>query len=209
MSVNLAIRKPSAEFSKFYDQLTDMTTEQLESLLGKLIQRTAEAVLQMAAVWMELERRGRDMSALKAGIGQFLPAVAEGRLLPEAVVRFAGNSRTLSALMTMSHEAQRRTMALGYIEVVRTSTSPPEKVPLRRVTREDITRAVDPIRGDIIEPAKQRAPAVRSKPSNALSREITARFTEAEYAEFQAEAARCRKSSSDLLRQLAMRAIGR
>lgn len=76
-------------------ELARMTNEELRAHIGRAISMTAESIAYLAAVWVELERRGEDMSGLRISLAPFLRDVAQGRLAPEAVLSFAGQKMVL------------------------------------------------------------------------------------------------------------------
>lgn len=77
---------------------------ELTSALGL----TSRHLLYLAAVWSELESRGEDLSDLRSGIGVYLPLIATGQVLPDIVVRFAGQSALLRAVAALPLPEQRR-----------------------------------------------------------------------------------------------------
>lgn len=74
-----------------------MTTEQIQRRLVDATMRTATGLAEMAACVVELESRGVDLSHLKLAILPYLRLIASGQLLPDIVVRYAGQQRLLSA----------------------------------------------------------------------------------------------------------------
>jgi hypothetical protein len=54
-----------------------------------------EKLIQVASVVYELERRGKDLSSLKIGLIPYLRKIAKGELLPELVVKYSGEPRSL------------------------------------------------------------------------------------------------------------------
>lgn len=99
------------------DILHDAPTEALKQELGRVLEVTADALLYMSKIWVELERRGEDLSQLRSGIRVFMPLIAEGRLCAQAVVQFSGNLALLRALALMPIGEQRRISQGKKIEV--------------------------------------------------------------------------------------------
>ena len=97
--------------------LTTIPTDALRSLIARKIGDFAKHLLRLAAIWVELERRGEDMTALRGGIGVYLPAIAAGTVLPETVVRFAGHTTLLRAVSSMTPEQQRKVLDDGKVLV--------------------------------------------------------------------------------------------
>ena len=142
--------------------LATMATDDLWSALRDQMEITAVHVQRMAEIWIELERRGEDMSAMRSGIGQYLAAVARGKLLPGVVVRLAGNQIALRGVSTLTLENQRLLLDHGSVRVRRDTDSTVE-VPIHRLTAADIHRAVDSVGGEIIPPDQQTLPRVRKR----------------------------------------------
>ncbi len=100
------------------EPLATMGTAELRAELTAAIGLTSKHLFHLAAVWAELERRGEDLSALRTGIGAYLPSIAAGTVLPETVVGFAGQPTLLRAVATLPPEEQRRLSAGGTVPVV-------------------------------------------------------------------------------------------
>jgi hypothetical protein len=83
-------------------------TDELKAELARLLGFTAENLLRLAVVVAELESRGEDLSDLKIGLLPLLRSIAAGTLLPEVVVRFAGQPRALKAVGALPLDEQRR-----------------------------------------------------------------------------------------------------
>jgi hypothetical protein len=93
--------------------LSVYTTEELRAELANALKLSAPYLLRLAAIWLELERRGEDMSALRVGLGAYLPLIGSGRMLPELVVKYAGESAVLGRCAKMTVEEQHRVLATG------------------------------------------------------------------------------------------------
>jgi hypothetical protein len=100
------------------EHLQAMSTEELRGELARSLQLNASQLLHLAAVWRELERRGEDLSDLRSGMGAYLPMIAAGRLDANAVVKFAGQTTILRALIDLPIERQRAIIADTPIDVV-------------------------------------------------------------------------------------------
>lgn len=97
--------------------LAALSDSQLESELAKGLNLSADSLLYTAAVWAELERRGKDLSAVRGGVGRTIMLIAAGRLAAEAVVAFIGRPGVLQALDGLPLDRQRELAAGGTIEV--------------------------------------------------------------------------------------------
>lgn len=99
-------------------QIAAATTAQLKQALTQGLTISAKQLAYLALVWHELECRGEDLSALKSGLAIYLPLIAEDRLDPEVVVRFAGQKTLLAALMSLPIDRQRALLVDDTVPVV-------------------------------------------------------------------------------------------
>jgi hypothetical protein len=81
---------------------------ELKAELAALVGLGARALLLAAQRWASLERKGVDLSDLRGGLFPYLPLIGCGAVLPELVVRFAGNLSLLHTLSAYPVEVQRR-----------------------------------------------------------------------------------------------------
>lgn len=78
--------------------IREKTTEQLKKELAQGLTIIASNVMHLGKVWRELEERGENLDDLRDTIPFWLPLIASGRLLAEAVVMFANRPAVLKAL---------------------------------------------------------------------------------------------------------------
>lgn len=90
------------------DNLKTMTTPELWAALKAAITATAEGLLRMARLWVELESRGEDLSAYRNPMLAFLPQVAGGALLPEVLLLYGGNPELIEAISGLVPEDQEK-----------------------------------------------------------------------------------------------------
>lgn len=83
-------------------------TPTLRAELARALTITAQSLAYLAAIWAELTRRGEDLSELRVGLAQYLPAIAAGTLAAEAVVAFAGNRSLIHRILALPVDEQRR-----------------------------------------------------------------------------------------------------
>lgn len=95
--------------------LAKASTEELRAELAAALKLTADHLVRLALVWAELERRGEDLSALKNGIGKYLPMIASGAVLAETVVAFAGEPLMLSRAAKLPVDEQRKAIEAGTV----------------------------------------------------------------------------------------------
>lgn len=98
-------------------ELAALSVADLKAELARGLQVSADALLRLAAVWAELERRGEDLSALRGGVGRTVMLIAAGRLAAEAVVAFIGRPGVLQALDGLPLDRQRELAAGGTVGV--------------------------------------------------------------------------------------------
>jgi hypothetical protein len=183
------------------EALTGLSIDNLRKMLATEISVTAQHIAKMAMVWAELERRGEDMSALRSGIARYLPAVAARRLLPEAVVRLAGNTVALRAIASLVPDEQRRVLDLGTINVVCEDGGAVQAIPITELSQSDARRAIDVTTGCLIAPGDQRHPMRRVSAQKYTAR-IVLPLTREEHRKLQDAASRTKRSASELIRQL-------
>lgn len=181
------------------DDLSAMGVDDLRSELARQIDMTAQQVARLALIWRELERRGEDLSALRSGIGSYLSAVASGRLLPEAVVRLAGNRIALRAVALLELEAQRALLDIGTVQVVRDGGA--ATVPVHRLTAGDISRAIDTVNGRVRPIAEQRTLTRRGQQRQRAEHRIVVMLTARQHEKLLAEARKTNRSASAVIMQ--------
>ena len=77
--------KPHDSESTELDRIGSLDTAELRAELASAIGLTAKHLLHLAAIWAELEHRGEDLTDLRTGIGAYLPEIAAGSVVPEAI----------------------------------------------------------------------------------------------------------------------------
>lgn len=85
-----------------------MTVEELEDVLARLIQRTADALLEAAHVVRIMEGKGADTSKLCVADVKWLRLIAHNQMLPEVFMRFGGEEQLMQAISSLSIPDQRR-----------------------------------------------------------------------------------------------------
>lgn len=97
--------------------LSSLTTAQLEDRLASALGRTAEGIAEMAACVRELESRGEDLARLKLAIMPYLRRIAQGQLLPQVVVSYAGSRQLLDAIASLPLSDQQHLLDVGTVKV--------------------------------------------------------------------------------------------
>jgi len=95
---NLVTKMTEGSALEGLNPLASVSTDELRQALATAFEMTVKHLRFLAAVWTELERRGEDLSDLRAGITKYLPWIAIGKISPTAVIRHAGQEMLLSSL---------------------------------------------------------------------------------------------------------------
>jgi hypothetical protein len=99
-------------------RLAQLSTEELRAELARGLKLTAEHLFRLGQVWLELEGRGEDLSALRKGLAIYLPHIGSGRGDAHAVVRFAGSGLLMRAIAALPIDDQRRLAEGGTVPLV-------------------------------------------------------------------------------------------
>lgn len=161
MSNNLVARKVTTP------DLMKMTVEQLEAELVSCLEFHAETAYRMAAIWMELERRGCDLSRFKTGFRQWLYPIATGKLLAEAAVAFMHRPHAVDALIGLSLELQRKIINGYKLKVYNPGQGKPSSMTLEEMPNHLIKLVFQ--FGKIVGPDKQKALLRYSPPRRSVS----------------------------------------
>lgn len=98
--------------------LTKETVEQLKRRIAEGLAASAEHLRYAALAWRELDRRGFALEKFKRGLARYLPDIADGRLLAEAVIAFAGTPALLTSMRGMPAKEQLRLARGEKVQVV-------------------------------------------------------------------------------------------
>lgn len=99
-------------------QIWKFSTDELRARLAQLLTITVDALGELAEVWIELERRGDDLSSLRSGLMTYVRMIARKEIMPEAVVRYAGHRHIIDKLGVMPLQAQAKLLRKPEVEVV-------------------------------------------------------------------------------------------
>jgi len=100
------MRTDETAIAELSSALTRESSEELKNRLASILATTANGLRDMAAIVAELESRGEDLSALRIGMIDHLRRIACGQLLPEVVVRCAGQPRMLQLAIRLTLDDQ-------------------------------------------------------------------------------------------------------
>jgi len=121
-------KRQTGEFKRI---IADATTEELKAELSRLLGFSADNLTRLALITQELEARGEDLSAIRFGLLPLLRQIASGTLLPEIVVKFAGEPDAIRKIGRLSIDAQ-EDIASGKVDYT-VYTLPPPKPPIKPV----------------------------------------------------------------------------
>ena len=89
-----------------YNELSSKSTKELKKELSHLLGLTAANLMRLALVVKVLDERGENMAAIQGGFLLILRRIANGELLPEVVVLFAGEPEKILRASKMTLEEQ-------------------------------------------------------------------------------------------------------
>lgn len=95
-----------------------MTVSELEAVLARILQRTADDLLEAAHVVRIMEAKGADTSRLCVADVKWLRLIAHNTLLPEVFIRFGGEELLMEAISGLSIPDQRRLVSGERIPVL-------------------------------------------------------------------------------------------
>lgn len=157
MSTVSALRPMLAPYVEV-ERLRAMSTQDLRTELGRALTLSADNIVQLAAIWRELEGRGEDLDDLRNGLGAYLPLIANGRLAAEAVVQFAGQRAVLRGLLGLPIEEQRRLSSGASVKIVTVNADgayEEREIPATRLTGSQARLLLD--QGRLRRPREQLA----------------------------------------------------
>lgn len=123
------------------DDISKTDTETLRNHLARALKMTAQALVYLAAIWKELERRGEDLSDLRTSLSDYLPRIADGTLDPDLVVKYAGRKMLIKAIGNLPLEQQCALAVAGTVPAVVVENGLPEideAFPLMQIKAHDV-----------------------------------------------------------------------
>lgn len=108
-----------------------MTTVELREELARGLTLVAENLFRTGQIWIELERRGEDLSDLRKGLAAYLPQIGTGRMDARVLVKFAGAPALLRAVSILPVDEQVRLATGGTVPLVAEDLSVVPTDPLR------------------------------------------------------------------------------
>lgn len=144
--------------------LASMSDTDLMQELVKGLQVSADSLMYIARVWAELEKRGKDLSALRSGPGYTISLIAAGRLAAEAVVAFMGRPSVLQSMEGLPLERQRELANGATLEIYDHEKKAVVKSKIEELPHAVIRKVVTG--GRELDPTAQRlAISAKSKPT--------------------------------------------
>lgn len=96
----------------------DHSTDQLRELLAQELRLTADCLIRLAGIVLELQRRGEELTEFRSSLAQSVMDIAAGKLLPDTVVQFASRPDVLHILRHQPLALQHRLIAGEPIHIV-------------------------------------------------------------------------------------------
>jgi hypothetical protein len=152
--------------SDIVSELSYMTEEELRRELRKSVALTTQGIAQLARVWAELESRGCDLSEFKNNLRRYLPLVAAGRLLPEAVVEFMFDPMRLRIFSSLPQATQRQLLSDGKVKLFDVETGGSRDVDLSVLTVAESRLVFDEQMGEVRSPSQQSRMLDRKRSRN-------------------------------------------
>lgn len=137
-----------------------VATDVLKRRLADQMELSARHLVEMAAIWTELERRGVDLSALRTGLTDYLPRIAAGDLDARAVVQFAGNRQLLRYLATLPVDRQQALIDQGEVEIVLPQSGEHSRRKLAHLSGSEVTQVFG---HGLVRTPRQQAQLLESK----------------------------------------------
>ncbi|OWJ78438.1 hypothetical protein [Haematobacter genomosp. 1] len=191
--------------------LSGISTEELQREMAEAIGVTARTLSRLAAIWSELERRGADLSALRGGgLFTYLPLIANRRLLPDVVVRCAGQATLIKQMTNMPLSTQRRLIDDGFdiADVGEDGRVTTRSVPVEEMTITLLRRAVV---GDDLRPVRDQiamlAPKATRRAPVRRGVVLKIRLTAEEYDKLRLIAREEGKQAPSLAREFLMKSL--
>jgi len=98
------------------DDLQQLDDNQLLKEFKNSLSLTVFHLQKMAVIWDILTNRGIDLSEYKKGLIEFVPLIAQNKLIPEFVTDFAGQRNLINHVSRIPVEEQRRLLKVGKVE---------------------------------------------------------------------------------------------
>jgi len=152
-----------------------MSEDELIVALKEAIGTTVHGIAKAARIWVEMERRGLDLSNYRKSLHAYLPLVAQGKLLPETVVEFMGDVRILQRFAVIPRDQQRQLLQKGTIPVYDVRRQTVRQVPLAQLDADQAELAIDEKAGALRSPEQQKErAAIRPVAKKAAQKESPA-----------------------------------
>lgn len=149
MSSDLTPRVPSTDLSL-------LSVKELFAELAKQVKQTADSIYRTAQVWIELEKRGQDLSRFKnVSLAKYYYHIATGNLLAEAAVTFMDKHYVLNAILGAPIALQQKLLDGYKIKIYVPGQAKPGEMTLDEMPRAYVDIAFSD--GKILGPDKQKA----------------------------------------------------
>lgn len=133
-------------------KLANLSTDILKQEFAKSLKITADRLAYMANIYLELSKRGVDLSGLKGGLIEYMPLIASNQIDARLVVEYAGNKTLLASLSKLTMDEQQKLIdnpSLSIVSMGDDKSQVVTKVNLHEIKASDIFLAIDPAKGQV------------------------------------------------------------
>jgi hypothetical protein len=161
------------------------TSKELATGMQKALTNISSNIYEYARMFVAAsKRKDIDLTGLRGGIVELLPAIADGTILPLMAISLQGSPRILKALAGLSVAEQAKVLKRGCIPVLR-NVKGEEKpktvcVPLMELSLTDTERSIDQVSRKLISPERQKIPS-NSKAHSFLTKTVIVTLSAAQY----------------------------
>jgi len=134
--------------------LSSIDTKVLLQYLHKGFEITIKQVNFLAKIWYELEKRGEDLTNLKASWLASLPLVAQGKLEPAVMVNYSGRKSIITAMSALPLSKQQELTTQKTVSVARLKADGkkfyPVDIEISALSMKDIHQVFDVRKGEVL-----------------------------------------------------------
>lgn len=152
-------------------EIASMSTADLRRQLNDAIGLTETAIVRVATIWVELTRRGEDLSNVKFALAPFLAGVAQGRVRPRLVVTMGGQPRSLARLADLPVADQDALLNGRQLDIYKSDGPVKKRLPdmtlseVALTIRDGAIRSLAEQRIEAERPAQRRRKSVVGRPA--------------------------------------------
>lgn len=187
------------------DSLGSLDTPTLRREFARVLAETAENLSYLAAIYLEMERRGEAPKDLRGGLLSLIPDIAHGKLAPEAALAFGGSVRKAFAVSRLPVNMQKSLASGERVQVAVPTGSDGFQVRKLQISELSV-REVESIISDgrILSPSEQAADLA---PRPESMRAVSVMLSEREFRKLEKLAHKRTLTTSAMLRFLVLEAV--